>query len=230
MNLGAVVVPALVGYWILRQTHYFKPAVAQTPSYAFAFFSASIGVLAGAVALALTRLFHVLTRVEPAAWYPWWQAQLSFEDPSTVFVMILLAVTTSGVVNRLITERDVARKWVIPDESRVGRLLRESVEKQRLVEVVTLSRDSYVGLVEGGRYPWEWGEDIAIVPIAVGYRDEETRRLVLTGIRPKGVQLSEGNIVAVPRSSVVSVTMFTTGGIAPPRRVTRATGSSTSGS
>ncbi len=33
MSLGAVLVSAVVGYWILRQTHYFKPASgAPTPA------------------------------------------------------------------------------------------------------------------------------------------------------------------------------------------------------
>lgn len=161
MNFGAVLIPAVVGYWILRQTHYFRPAVAQTPSYAFAFYCASIGMLAGVAALGLTRLVHLLVRPEPAAWYPWWQAQLSFEDPSTATVMILLAVIAS-------------------------------------------------------RFPWEWGEDVAIVPVAIGYRDEATRSLILTRVRGSRAQPDEANVVALPRASVISVTTFTASNIAPP--------------
>ena len=216
MNFGAVLIPAVVGYWILRQTHYFRPAVAQTPSYAFAFYCASIGMLAGVAALGLTRLVHLLVRPEPAAWYPWWQAQLSFEDPSTATVMILLAVIASSVVNHLIPERGVARKWVVPEEGRVNRLLRESYEKRQFVEVVARSRDSYIGLVAGERFPWEWGEDVAIVPVAIGYRDEATRSLILTRVRGSRAQPDEANVVALPRASVISVTTFTASNIAPP--------------
>ena len=215
MSLGAIVVPAVVGYWLLRRTHYFKPAVARTPSYAFAFFCASVGILAGALALGFTRLIHVLVHPEPAAWFPWWQAQLSFEDPSTATVMILFAVTASSVVNHLIPEQDVARKWLVPEEGRVNRALRESYEKRRVVEVVTGSGDSYIGLIVGERYPWEWGDDVAIVPVAIGYRDEGTRALTLTSVRQVGARLDEVEVVSLPRTSVTSVTTFAAHGIGP---------------
>ena len=215
MTLSAVIIPALAGYWIVYRTFYFKPTLAQTPPYAFPLLCAVIGVLLGVVAVAYTRALHVVIHSPPADWREWWLAQLNFDDLSTAGVLLLAALITPFIGNALITKKDVARKWLVPDESPLDRLLRETFEHRGFVEVVTQSADAYIGRVAGPEYPWEWPEDIVIIPLIIGYRDPRTREFVRTrawdGQRPR-------TELVLPRASVLSVAEIVPRGLVPARR------------
>lgn len=221
MSLGFLVVPALAGYWIVSRTYYFKPTLAQTPPYAFpllcAVFGILFGILLGAVAIAFSRALHLLIACGPSEWTTWWSEQLKFEDLTTVAILLTLALITPSIVNRLVTPEDVARKWLVPNESPLDRLLREAFERREFVEVVTQSADSYIGRVVGPNYPWEWPDDIVLVPLIIGYRDPETRKFMLTAAWRRGRKRTS---VVLPRSSVVSVTRVVPGSVAPPKGTT----------
>ena len=221
MSLGTLVIPALAGYWIVYNTYYFKPTLAQTPPYAFPLLCAVVGILQGAAAVAYARALHVLVHPVPADWRAWWSVQTNFDDLSAVGVVLLSALLFPSVANMLVPATDVARKWLVPDESPLDRLLRESFERRSFVEVVTQAGDSYIGRVVGPKYPWQWPADIVIVPLIIGYRDEQTRHFVRTAAYDRGKKLTN---VVIPRPSVLSVTETVPSGLAPPRQRRRVPG------
>ena len=225
MSVGAAIFPALAGYWIVSRTHLFQPRVAKTPTYAFLFECAVQGVAAATIATAIAFAYHAVTcpcsDAPPAEFLPWWQDQITLNDPSTAIVLLALALATPLIVNLLFPAREVARKWRVPNESPVDRVLREAHEHRplRLVELVTTSGDSYIGRVVGPRYPWEWPDDVLIVPYLIGYRDPGTRAFVLND---RDVSTKRRSTFAFPRASVLSVATVFPGSLAPPRaRVTR---------
>ena len=211
--------PALAGYWIVSQTYYFKPTLAQTLPYAFPLQCAVLGILfsivLGGLAVPLSHGLHVaISCCSSQDWQSWWTAQLKLENLSTVAIFLVLALITPSIVNRVISAEDVARKWLVPDESPLDRLLREAFERKGFVEVVNQSADAYIGRVVGPIYPWEWPDDIVIVPYIIGYRDPDTRKFMRTAAWNHEKKRTR---VVLPRSSVVSVTRVVPKGLAPPR-------------
>ena len=191
--------PALAGYWIASRTYYFKPTLAQTPAYAFPLLCAVTGVIWYVAAVSYFLALHAIIHSPPASWGTLLDAQLSLRDPLTVGALGLSALMVPYVINILMPAEEVARKWLVPDESPIDRLLREAYENRRSVEVVTHSSDAYIGRVVGPAYPWEWPEDIMIIPRVVGYRHSQSRSFVVTTVYR---DRAKRPTIVLPRSSV----------------------------
>ncbi len=221
MNLASFVLPTLLGYWIVYRTHLFKPTLAQTPPYTFALLCAIVGLALGLFATAYAYALHALIHSPPTDTAGWFRSQLNLDDMSTFLILLFSTPFVPWVTNLIYTEKDVARDWLVPGESPFDRILREAFEYRRthnnrggLVEVVTHTSDSYIGFVKGPNFPWEWPDDVLIVPLVIGYRHADTRHLVPTARYSKGKTVSE---LALPRSSVASITNVTPTSFGPAR-------------
>lgn len=222
MNLGAFVLPTLLGYWVVYRTHVFKPTLAQTPPYTFALLCAAVGLALGLLATAYTFALQSLVHSPPADPAAWFGGQLSLDDISTLTVLLVMTPVVPWAINCCYTKESLADNWLVPGESPFDRILREACEHRRVnnnrggfVEIVTRSSDAYIGFVKGPQYPWDWPDDVLIVPLVVGYRHQDTRHFVPTQYHTKGKVLSE---LVLPRASVVSVTRVGPHTVAPSRR------------
>ena len=215
-----MLVPVLTGYWVLRYTHFFKRANAGKTNYEIFFTSAIAGgvlfVSAWSVACILWFLFEPGGKLECVS--KLWQGYAPFNYSGTMATMALLAFVFSLVTNSRINDEDAAARWAIQNESRFGWLLRESLEKRRLVEVSTTTGKSYVGWVLHND-PGGWERDVALLPVLSGYRKRDTRELMLTrNYAVLGVESLRDYAVVVSMGQVISICRFDPSVYLNPRR------------
>ena len=207
MNLGIWLVPVLAGYSVLRFSHACKRSFTSTAGYEF-FFSAA---LVGGLLLMVARLFTWFGEVTGAgttALWIFWKEYADFDYSGTLAMVVLFALAVIAVTNLAITDQDAASRWVEKNESRIGWMLRMSLEKFWLVEIATKTGKSYVGYVI--RMPGQWDprpEDIALAPAASGYRRADTHRLELMRFYAEFSDPHE-YLVVLPLTNVVSICRF----------------------
>lgn len=146
MNLGIWLIPVLAGYSVLRFSHYWKRSFTSTAGYEFFFGAALAGGLLLIVARLVTRIGEAMGVGTTALWMCW-KEYADFDHSGTLAMVILLALVLICGMNMTITEQDAASRWVEKNESRIGWILRMSLEKSWLVEISMKTRKSYVGYV-----------------------------------------------------------------------------------
>ena len=179
MNIGLLLIPALSGCYLLSRTLLFRYWVARQTGYEL-FFAAAI---AGVVLLVLARLIAVFLPGDLVASVAvWWRSFAPFDYASTVAISAALAVVVPEVANVFANRTKCAMRVAKASGDLVECLMQEAVDSKgrMLVEVSTVGSKCYIGFalesgVAAGSEP-----DIAITPIASGYRDGETRELRIT--------------------------------------------------
>ena len=122
------------------------------------------------------------------------------------------------IVNWFYSAERGSKKVARDNGDHVELLISESIERQWLVEVSLRSRKSYVGLALESGVGISGETDIALIPMASGYRDKATLDLQISmdyvpiilkyAYDPeKGLQEEDFRIV-IPISEVVSVRLF----------------------
>ena len=210
MNLGIWLVPVLAGYSVLRFSHYWKRSFTSTAGYEFFFSAALAGGLLLIVARLVTWIGEAMGAGTTALWICW-KEYADFDHSGTLVVVILLALVVISVMNMAITDQDAASRWVEKNESRIGWILRMSLEKSWLVEISMKTGKSYVGYVI--RMPGQWDPDpgdVALAPAASGYRRRKTRSLKLTRYYA-ALPNRQQHLVVLSMAEVVSICRFNPG-------------------
>ena len=185
MNLGLLLIPALGGYYLLARSYITRYWVARRSGYAL-FFSAAIAgvVLLAAARLAATSLSHFDALSSAAAW---WSTFAPFEYANTVLVSALVAITMAEGVNLVILllrkKNYWARRAAMANGDLIECLMQEALESRgrQLVEVSTKTSKSYIGFAQYSSVATAGGEsDIAVAPVASGFRCPDTRELRIT--------------------------------------------------
>lgn len=205
-----MLLPVLAGYWFLSHTHVLKRAYNDKSNYELFFASAISGAvflfLAWPVAIGLE---YIAGR---NAWLGWfgqkWGEFVPFRHSGAITVATCMAIASSVITNARIPDKEAAARWAAETESRMGWILRESLEQRRLVEVSLTNGKSYVGFVLE-EDPGGWEQDLALLPVLSGYRNARTKRLVLTkNYAAAGPPALKNFGVVVPVKEVVSVCRF----------------------
>lgn len=210
MNLGLLLIPALGGYYLLARCFVSRYWIARQSGYAL-FFSAAI---AGVMLLFAARLVAVLLPHDPA-WLLliWWGAYAPFEYAGTVLISALLAVLIAEAVNLFASKHKWARRAARAGGDLVECLIQEAVESKgrQLVEVSTKNSKCYIGFAQESGVTAGGEPDIAIVPIASGYRDSRAElqiiRNYLPALRESELELAEFRVI-IPLAEIVSARRF----------------------
>ena len=207
MNLGIWLIPVLAGHSVLRFSHFWKRSFTSTSGYEFFFGAALAGSLLLIVARLITWVGEAMGADATALWLCW-KEYADFNHSGTLAVVILLALMVIAAMNRAITDQDAASRWVEKNESRIGWIVRMSLEKSWLVEIATKTGKSYVGYVI--RMPGQWDprpDDVALAPVASGYRRRDTHRLELTRFYAEFPEPHE-YLIVLPITKVASICRF----------------------
>ena len=219
MNVGLLLVPAaLGGYWFLTHANPTRYWVVRQSGYGLFFASA----LAGSVLLAAARLLVVLLDGSLPEIQTWWQFYAPFDYSGTIALSALLAVAAPPLLNRFHGKDSAAKRAAKNHGDLVECLFHYSLDpaRPRLIEISTKSAKSYIGLAqESGVRAANREPDVALIPLMSGYRNSETRELVITtryapalaSADAPGQELSRKDFrVVVPVAEIVSARLFDT--------------------
>ena len=211
MNLGLLLIPALGGYYLLSRSHISRYWVARQSGYKL-FFSAAI---AGAVLLAAARLVATALPADILSpFVPAWRDYAPFEYAGTVAISAILAVAIPLVTNSFFDKNKRAMHAATAHGDLVECLIQEAVDSngRQLVEVSTKGSKCYIGFALESGMAAAGDADIAIVPVASGYRDSETRELRITmdylpALQQSDLEIAEFRVV-IPLSEIASARRF----------------------
>ena len=211
MNLGLLLIPALGGYHLLSRALVSRYWVARQTGYKL-FFSAA---LAGVALLVVARLVAVSLPSDLAQpVVAWWHGFAPFEYAGTVLISAALAVAIPEVANFFSNKTKCAMRTAKAHGDLIECLMQEAVDSKGrvLVEVSTKGSKCYIGFAQESGVAATSESDIAISPIASGYRDSETRVLKITTNYAPALAGSDLNLedfrVLIPLSEVASVRRF----------------------
>lgn len=211
MNLSLLLIPALGGYYLLSRTLLFRYWVARQTGYKL-FFAAAI---AGVCLLGLARLIAVSLPsdlVVPLA--GWWRDFAPLDYAGTVAISAALAVVVPELANVFVDRNKRAMRAAKASGDLIECLMQEAIDSKgrMLVKVSTVGSKCYIGFALESGVAAGNDSDIAITPIASGYRDGETRELRITrnylpALRESTLDVAEFRVV-IPLSQVSSARRF----------------------
>lgn len=211
MNLGLLLIPALGGYYLLSRSHVSRYWVARQSGYKL-FFSAAI---AGALLLAVARVIAI--SLPSDGFWPIvavWHRYAPFEHAGTVAISAILAVVVPLASNPFFDKNKRAMRAATAHGDLTECLIQEAVDSngRQLVEVSTKGSKCYIGFALTSGVAAGGEADVAIVPVASGYRDSETRELRITvnylpALQQSDLEIAEFRVV-IPLSEVASARRF----------------------
>ena len=177
MGLGLLFIPTLGGYWFLRCLYYTRYDLLRDSGYHVLFKSA----IAGCSLVVVARLIIVLL-LNP--YLPCiseiWKSYVPFDYYGTVALSVLLGIMLPIVINQFYGEEKASKRAASSNGDLIELLINESIEKEKFVELSLKSRKFYIGVALASGIASHGESDIALIPVASGYRKEDTHELEIT--------------------------------------------------
>ncbi len=224
MGLELFLVPILGGYWFLTRYNYTRYGAVRESGYHIFFRSAIVGVvLFGIAHLVVAFGLHHYVPVFATTWKSY--VSVPFSDTAVFSLVLGFVLPILGnrlyllpiVGKRFYDAERAARRAAEKSGDLVELLIAESIEEAKLVEISLRSGKSYIGfaLVSGIERSGE--SDVTLIPMASGYRNNETRELEITtnyapvireSIQESSDIVYEDFRIVIPRSEIVSARIF----------------------
>ena len=222
MGLGLVIFPALLGYALLLSRNSTRFAIARVTGYHLFFLSAFWGIgLAASVVL-------LVETVVVSGYFPSWLADSNILDilPVKYLVVVITAMVIVAVIawidNYRVDEETAARRCAELCGDLIELRLVKAIDLAAHVELSLRSGKSYIGMVLNGGIATGGDSDVSLIPTASGYRDKDTRELILTTnygrvfnewLNSDDPRRTEDEIakyftIVIPKSEIVSVRLF----------------------
>ena len=217
MGLGLLLIPTLAGYWFLTHSNFTRFKVIRESGYHILLKSAIYGLL-----LFILANLAVIVLIRPC--FPQFSNLICeyapYENSDSMLVMCVFSPVFSIIGNWFRNKETATRKDATDNGNHIELLIAESCENQKLIELSLRNRKSYIGFaIEVPRLVRKDDDvnDIKLIPIASGYRDEETLELVITTNHapviqeftedPTGIALEDFHII-IRMVEIVSVRIF----------------------
>ena len=214
MGLGLLFIPTLGGYWFLTRLYYTRYGVLRDSGYHVLFKSA----IAGCSLVVVARLIIVflLNSLLPHVGEIW-KSHVPFDYYGTAVLSALLGLVLPLVINRFYNEEKAARETAAESGNLIELLIRESIDTKELVELSLRSGKSYIGFVFESGIARHGESDVALLPMASGYRKEDTRELEITtdyapvlwkSLEELSSLVYEDFRIVIPMSEIVTARIF----------------------
>ena len=217
MGLGWFLIPTLAGYWFLTHLYLKRYNLLRESGYHVFFQAALAGgvlvVLARAIVLSLNYCFPQVNEI--------WKPYALFPYSGTAALSIILGFVLPLIGNRIFTKEESARKTARDSGDLIELLIAESIEKSELIEVSLRTGKSYIGFALESGMTRRGEADIALIPVASGYRNKDTQKLEITNHYAPVIQdfldrenssqpdlVHEDFQIVLPISEIVSVRIF----------------------
>ena len=219
VNLGPYLLPVLAGYVFLTRLYFTRSDVLRDSGYHLFFKSAIAGFVLG---LFVYLIIFILKTCEPGIgerWEPLLPFGTDFSYHHGV-LSFLLGFAVPSVINPFYGREQAERRTANERGHLIDLLIAESFDRSELVEISLRSGKSYIGFALESKMTRRGESDVALLPMASGYRDEDSRELKITndyedvileyidlGPEKSGVQIVDFRVV-FPKSDIVSARIF----------------------
>ena len=215
MGLGLLLIPSLAGYWFLQNFNGTRYETYRVSGYHLLFRSAIVGSLLAVPAHIITLFLNRLIPQLRCAWY----AHLPVDYVDTAAMILVLAVALPPLINLFYSREKGAKRAAQKYGDLIELVIADAFERQKPVELSLKSGKSYIGLVLQSNITKRGASDVTLVPLASGYRSDETKELhITTNYAPVidewlgGDSLSDDDLqdfsITLPRSEVCSARPF----------------------
>lgn len=216
MGLGLLLIPSLAGYWFLQRANFWRFDNYRLSGYHLLFRSA----LAGIFLTVAAHTIAVLLNIHAPQLRSFLYSHVPLDYVDTAMLTILLAGATPPVINKLHSEEKAADRTARNYGDLIEMVIASAFRRNRMIELSLKNRKSYVGLVLWSSITKRGRSDVTLLPIASGYRSEDTLELHLTtNYAPlikklidkdaEGIDdLLRDYSVVLPRSEVCSARLF----------------------
>ena len=221
--LGELFLPALGGYWLLTHSNRWKHLARRQSGYHVFFRAAFAGVGLYMVSWLILQGWSTIQS---------WPNSEVVKQPLVIpglplspatLISVGLALVAPSVLNRFYSEGEGAVDAAKKNGDLLEVLVQRAQEDDRLIEVSLQSGKIYVGWpAQSGinRYGAEEA-DIVLTPLASGYRDNQTRDLILTAQYATLIDEEPGAVddvaIVVPMTEVRAARMFDLSLYSPPK-------------
>ena len=217
LGFGWLLIPALGGYWLLMHCYWTRFTAERASGYHLFFQSAIAGGFLVVVAYVFTSLGTFLCPQGSVLWTCW----VPFDYSGTAVLSAVLGWASPLLVNVIYSKEKAAERVAEQNGDLIELLLQESMERQFEVEVSLRSGKSYIGFPLNTGLGVKSESDIALIPLASGYRKQDTHKLEITthyspvireflGDTERGIHdlVYEDFRVIIPMSEIVSARLF----------------------
>ena len=207
MHYEVVLIPALAGYWIIKNIYLFNDPFAGKSNQQVLFESALIGgVLLASSWVFVRALEEIFESGGPLQYVDLlWRNGATPEYASVLIVTVLFAIVSRIYGNIKISKEEANYYWAIMNEKASARILRESFEKSILAEVLMENGDSYIGFPEADPTTMSYEGDVTFVPSFYGQRDPNNNHLNITA---KCSEIAAENRVVLKMDKIMLIRLF----------------------
>ena len=180
MNLGLLLLPVLGGYLFLTRAYVTRYDTIRDSGYHLFFRSAAAGF--GLICASHLLLFFLDECFPPIR--ESWKPHLPSEYDDTAILSLALGFVLPFLLNLFHDRKEEAERTARKRGSFIELLIADSHTHGKLVELSLRSGKSYIGFASG--FSIEGGvirrdeSDVTLIPIASGYRDNDTKKLNIT--------------------------------------------------
>lgn len=216
MNLGLLLVPILGGYWFLTHLYVTRYRAIRESGYHLFFRSAFTSL---ALAIVAYLIILILDHYSPS-FDELWKSHIPSRYHSTAILSAALGFLLPLALNPFCDREKAARRVARNSGDLIELMIAESLERKKLVELSLKSGKSYIGFALKSEMTNRNESDVALIPIASGYRDKDTQELEITTNYAPVIQacledesdasdlINEDFRVVIPRSEIVSARLF----------------------
>ena len=109
-----------------------------------------------------------------------WKSFVPFSYSGTAVLSAMLGVASPPIWNRFHGKESATRQAALDKGDLIELLLAESTERQLCAELSLWNGKSYIGLALNSGLQAHGESDIALIPLASGYREPDTQKLKIT--------------------------------------------------
>ena len=216
MNFGLLLIPVLGGCWFLTHWYFTKYSAFRESGYHLFFQSAFAGILLGVLAhLIILSLDYGFPQIGAL-----WKPLVPNIYYGTAILSVVLGFVSPFVLNRFHGQEKAQRRTAEERGELIELIIADSLDRGKLIELSLRSGKVYIGFALRSRMMRRGESDVALIPLASGYRDQETHGLVITTNYAPVINeylgsdseisdlIREDFRVVVPASEIVSARIF----------------------
>lgn len=207
MHYEVVLIPALAGYWVIKNIYLFNDPFAGKSNQQVLFESSLIGGMLLAFSWGFVRTLEEGFESGGPLQYVdlLWRNGDTPEYASVLIVTVLFAILARIYGNIKISKEEADYYWAIMNERAGARLLREAFENSMLIEVLMENGESYIGFPEADPITMGYEGDVMFIPSYYGQRDPNNNHLNITA---KCSEIAAENRMVLKLEKIVLIRLF----------------------